>query len=59
MLFERRAHRAPRALRRCIIDKDVEIPPARSVGFDLEHDRKRFFVTDDGIVVIPKRAKIE
>jgi glucose-1-phosphate adenylyltransferase len=46
-------------LRRCIIDKDVEIPQGSEIGFNLETDRKRFHVTDQGIVVIPKRAKLE
>ena len=46
-------------LRRCIIDKDVEIPQGAEIGFDLELDRKRFHVTDGGIVVIPKRAKLD
>jgi glucose-1-phosphate adenylyltransferase len=46
-------------LRRCIIDKDVEIPQGSEIGFNLELDRKRFHVTDGGIVVIPKRAKLE
>ena len=35
------------------------IPPGVHIGFDLEADRKRFTVTDNGIVVIPKRATLE
>jgi glucose-1-phosphate adenylyltransferase len=46
-------------LRRCIVDKDVEIPQGAEIGFNLENDRKRFHVTDAGLVVIPKRAKLE
>lgn len=46
-------------LRRVIVDKDVEIPAGAEIGFDLEADRKRFTVTPDGIVVIPKRARLE
>lgn len=45
-------------LRRCIIDKDVEIPPGTEIGYDPVADRKRFFVSDGGIVVVPKRAKL-
>jgi glucose-1-phosphate adenylyltransferase len=45
-------------IRRCIVDKDVEIPPGVSIGFDPEEDRKRFYVSEKGIVVIPKRAKL-
>jgi glucose-1-phosphate adenylyltransferase len=46
-------------LRKCIVDKDVEIPEGVEIGYNLEADRKRFFVTDIGLVVIPKRAKLE
>jgi glucose-1-phosphate adenylyltransferase len=45
-------------VRRAIIDKDVEIPAGTIIGFDREADRQRFFVTDAGTVVIPKRAKL-
>jgi len=45
-------------LRRCIIDKDVEIPPGTDIGYDLERDRQRFHVSDKGIVVVPKRSKL-
>lgn len=43
-------------VRRAIIDKDVRIPEGASVGFDIEEDRKRFTVTEGGVVVIPKGA---
>lgn len=45
-------------LRRCIIDKGAEIPPGTDIGFDLERDRQRFYVSDKGIVVVPKRWKV-
>jgi glucose-1-phosphate adenylyltransferase len=45
-------------IRRCIIDKDVDIPQGISIGYDLEEDRRRYWVNDHGIVVIPKRAKL-
>jgi glucose-1-phosphate adenylyltransferase len=45
-------------IRRAIIDKDVEIPAGTVIGFDREADKQRFFVTDRGTVVIPKRAKL-
>jgi glucose-1-phosphate adenylyltransferase len=45
-------------VRRAIIDKDVEIPAGTIIGFDREADRQRFFVTDAGTIVIPKRAKL-
>lgn len=41
-------------VRRAIIDKDVTIPPGEVIGYDLEKDRQRFTVTENGVVVIPK-----
>lgn len=46
-------------IRRAIIDKDVVIPPGMSIGYDPEEDRRRFYVSEGGIVVIPKRAKLQ
>ncbi len=46
-------------IRRAIIDKHVDIPAGTSIGYDLEEDRKRFHVTESGIVVIPKGMRIE
>ncbi|PID62609.1 MAG: glucose-1-phosphate adenylyltransferase [Ignavibacteriae bacterium] len=44
-------------IRRAIIDKDVHIPEHEEIGFDIETDKKRFTVTETGIVVIPKDYK--
>jgi len=41
-------------IRRTIIDKNVVIPEGTEIGFDPDLDRKRFTVSDTGIVVIPK-----
>ena len=41
-------------IRKAIIDKHNVIPPGTDIGFDAEADRKRFFVSDGGIVVIPR-----
>ena len=46
-------------VRRAIIDKNVKVPPGTRIGYDLEHDRARFHVSDNGIVVIAKNAIIE
>jgi glucose-1-phosphate adenylyltransferase len=46
-------------IKRCIIDKHVEIPPGTTIGFDPEEDKKRFHVTESGIVVIPKGMRLE
>jgi glucose-1-phosphate adenylyltransferase len=41
-------------LRRCIVDKEVFIPAKETLGYDLELDRKRFTVSESGVVVVPK-----
>ncbi len=42
-----------------IIDKDVIIPPHAKIGYDLEADAKKYYVSNGGIVVIPKGMKID
>ena len=41
-----------------IIDKDVRIADGIEIGVNLEDDKKRFTVSDEGIVVIPKGSRI-
>jgi glucose-1-phosphate adenylyltransferase len=41
------------------VDKGVKIPSGATIGYDLEADRRRFTVTESGIVVVPKGAEIE
>lgn len=41
-------------IRRAIIDKNVNVPEGTEIGFDIESDKKRFKVSETGIVVIPK-----
>ena len=43
-------------VRRAIIDKNVRIEPNDRIGFDSEQDRKRFHVSDSGIVLISSPA---
>ena len=43
---------------RAIIDKDVIIAPGTVIGKDLEEDRQKYTVSENGIVVIPKGAHI-
>ena len=38
----------------CIIEKHVCIPDGEVIGYDIEADRKRFTMSEKGIVVIPK-----
>jgi len=41
-------------VRRTIIDKNVNVPQKMEIGYNLKEDKKRFTVTESGIVVIPK-----
>ena len=42
-------------IKNAIIDKYISIPEGEAIGYDLEKDRSRFMVSNDGIVIIPKR----
>lgn len=46
-------------IRRAIIDKNVVIPEGYEIGFDPETDKKKFTVTETGIVVIPKNMVLK
>ncbi|BBB33329.1 glucose-1-phosphate adenylyltransferase [Thermotomaculum hydrothermale] len=46
-------------LKNVLCDKDVNIPPHTVIGYNLEEDKKRFKVTEEGIVVIPKGYKFD
>jgi glucose-1-phosphate adenylyltransferase len=39
-------------LRHAIVDRDVLIPRGALIGYDLEEDRRRHTVSDDGVVVV-------
>lgn len=39
-------------IRRAIFDKNVTVPPDTVIGYDLEEDRKKYHVTESGIVVV-------
>ncbi|MBI5692703.1 MAG: glucose-1-phosphate adenylyltransferase [Verrucomicrobia bacterium] len=45
-------------IRRAIIDKGVAIPPRTIIGYNEAEDRRRFTVTESGIVVIPKFSHV-
>ncbi|MER7333099.1 MULTISPECIES: glucose-1-phosphate adenylyltransferase [unclassified Micromonospora] len=46
-------------VRRAILDKNVVVPEGAEIGVDLEKDRQRYTVSDNGIVVIGKGQKVE
>ncbi len=39
-------------VRRAILDKNVKVPEHATIGYDLEADRKKYHVTDSGIVIV-------
>nr|MDT0250651.1 glucose-1-phosphate adenylyltransferase [Endozoicomonas sp.] len=45
-------------LNRVIVDKRVAIAPGTQIGVNREDDMKRFKVTESGLVVIPRGAKV-
>ncbi|MDR0328428.1 MAG: glucose-1-phosphate adenylyltransferase [Planctomycetaceae bacterium] len=46
-------------IRRAIIDKEVNIPPYTTIGYDPVHDQQRgFTITESGIVVVAKQVQM-
>jgi glucose-1-phosphate adenylyltransferase len=39
-------------VRRAILDKNVKVPEGAQIGYDLDEDRKKYYVTETGIVVV-------
>jgi len=42
-------------VRRAILDKNARVLPGEEIGYHLEEDRKKYFVTESGIVVVEGR----
>jgi glucose-1-phosphate adenylyltransferase len=59
ILFDRVEIGAGAKVRGAIIDKEVRIPPGFCTGYDSDADGRQFSLTPSGIVVIPKRHRIE
>src|ERR1700752_73425 len=45
-------------IRRAIIDRHVTLPERTEIGYDMEADRRRFHVTDSGIVVVVRQESL-
>jgi glucose-1-phosphate adenylyltransferase len=46
-------------VRNAILDKNVRVPEGAEIGVDLERDRARYKVTEQGVVVVGKNQKVE
>lgn len=47
-------------VRRAILDKNVRVPPDTDIGYDLEKDKKLYYVSESGIVVVAgERSGVE
>ncbi len=45
-------------IRRAILDDGVQVAAGATIGFDLDEERRRFPVTDSGVVVVPRGAVV-
>jgi len=45
-------------VRNAIIDRHVNLPEHSEIGFDLESDRKRYHVTENGVVVVVREESM-
>ena len=45
-------------IRRAIIDRHISIPERTEIGYDLEEDRKKYHVTESGIVVVVPEERL-
>jgi len=45
-------------LRRAIIDRNIHLPEGTVIGYDLEEDRKKYHVSDTGIVVVVPEERL-
>jgi len=45
-------------IRRAIIDRNVNLPERTEIGFDLEADKRRFHVTDSGIIIVVRQESL-
>ena len=47
-------------VRRAIIDRHIRLPEHTEIGYNLEEDRKKYYVTETGIVVVvPEKRRYE
>ncbi|MGA8075540.1 MAG: glucose-1-phosphate adenylyltransferase [Candidatus Acidiferrales bacterium] len=45
-------------IRRAIIDRHVSLPEGTVIGYDAEADRKKYQITDDGVVIVVRQESM-
>jgi glucose-1-phosphate adenylyltransferase len=45
-------------IRRAIITEGVKVPENAEIGYDSDKDRERFIITESGVAIVQKGAKI-
>ena len=45
-------------IRKAIIDRHVSLPEHTEIGYDLDEDKKKYFVSDNGVVVVVRDESI-
>jgi glucose-1-phosphate adenylyltransferase len=45
-------------IRRAIIDRHVSLPEHTEIGYDLEADKRRFHVTESGIIIVVRQESL-
>ena len=45
-------------IRRAIIDRHVSLPEGTVIGYDVEADRKKYQITDDGVVIVVRQESM-
>jgi len=45
-------------LKRCVVEESAQIPDGTVIGHDLERDRLKFKISEQGVRVIPRRAPL-
>ena len=46
-------------IRKAIIDKDINIPSGTVIGYNIKDDKKRFTISENGVVVVAKGTEIK
>ncbi|MEQ9406345.1 MAG: glucose-1-phosphate adenylyltransferase [Fuerstiella sp.] len=46
-------------VRNCIIDKGVSVPAGETIGIDAAADRKRFTLSKNGVIVVPRKYRFQ